>query len=31
MLVYTPGEVEAMRNGPFLRHALREAKVVYEA
>ena len=31
MLVYTPGEFEAMRNGPFLRHALREAKVVYEA
>src|SRR2546422_10869692 len=30
MLVYTPGEFEAMRNGPFLRHALREAKVVYE-
>ena len=31
MLVYTPGEFEAMRNGPFLRHALRNAKVVYEA
>jgi len=31
LLVYTPAELEAMRNGPFLRHALREAKVVYEA
>jgi predicted nucleotidyltransferase len=31
ILVYTPTEFEAMRDGPFLRHALREAKVVYEA
>lgn len=30
-LVYTPEEFEAMREGPFLRHALREAKVIYEA
>lgn len=31
LLVYTPEEFEAMREGPFLRHALREAKVIYEA
>lgn len=30
-LAYTPEEFEAMREGPFLRHALREAKVIYEA
>jgi predicted nucleotidyltransferase len=31
LLVYTPGEFELMRDRPFLRHALREAKVIYEA
>lgn len=31
LLVYTPAELEAMRERPFLRHALRDAKVIYEA
>jgi uncharacterized protein len=31
LVVYTPGEFEAMKDRPFLRHALRDAKVVYEA
>jgi hypothetical protein len=31
LLVYTAEEFEAMRGRPFLRHALREAKVIYEA
>jgi len=31
LLVYTPQEFEAMRERPFLRHALRDAKVIYEA
>ena len=31
LLVYTSDEFEAMREGLFLRHALREAKVIYEA
>ncbi len=31
LLVYTPEEFEAMRERPFLRRALREAKVIYEA
>jgi len=31
LLVYTPAELEAMRERPFLRHALRNAKVIYEA
>ena len=31
LLVYTPDEFEAMRQGSFLVHALRQAKVVYEA
>jgi len=31
LLVYTPAEFEAMRDRPFLRHALRDATVIYEA
>lgn len=31
ILVYTPEEFETMRAGQFLRHALHEAKVIYEA
>ncbi len=31
ILVYTPDEFEAMRRGHFLRHALRDGKVIYEA
>jgi len=31
LLVYTPAEFEAMRDRPFLRHALRDAMVIYEA
>jgi len=31
LLVYTGQEFEAMREGLFLRHTLREAKVIYEA
>lgn len=31
LLVYTPGEFAAMTQRPFLRHVLREAKVLYEA
>jgi uncharacterized protein len=31
LLVYTPAEFEAMRDRPFLRHALRDAMVLYEA
>ncbi len=31
ILVYTPSEFEAMRRGRFLRHALVNGRVVYEA
>ena len=31
LLVYTPAEFEAMKDRPFLRHALRDATVIYEA
>ncbi len=31
ILVYTPDEFEAMRHGHFLRHALLDGKVIYEA
>jgi predicted nucleotidyltransferase len=31
LLVYTPAEFEAMREVPFLRLALRDARVVFEA
>jgi len=31
ILVYTPDEFEAMRDGRFLRQALADGKVVYEA
>ena len=31
ILVYTPGEFEATRHGRFLRHALADGRVVYEA
>ena len=31
LLVYTPDEFEMMRDRAFLRHALREAKVIYGA
>jgi predicted nucleotidyltransferase len=31
LLVYTPSEFEMMKDRPFVRHALRHAKVVYEA
>lgn len=30
LLVYTPEEMERMRDRPFLRHALRTGKVLYE-
>jgi predicted nucleotidyltransferase len=29
LLVYTPAEFEGMKDRPFLRHALRDAKVLY--
>jgi len=31
LLVYTPSEFEHMRDRPFLRHALRDARIIYEA
>ena len=31
ILVYTPEEFEAMRHGHFLRRALVDGKVIYEA
>lgn len=31
LLVYTPDEFETMRSSPFLRHALKESRVVYAA
>lgn len=31
LLVYTPAEFEVMKTRPFLRHVLREAKVLYAA
>ena len=31
LLVYTPQEMEAMRDRPFMRHALATGKVLYEA
>jgi len=31
LLAYTPSEFEAIKNRPFLRHALRDAIVIYEA
>jgi len=31
ILVYTPEEFEAMRRGHFLRRALVDGKVIYEA
>ena len=31
LLVYTPAEFETMKDRPFLRHALRDATVIYEA
>lgn len=31
LLVYTPHEMEAMADRPFVRHALAEGKVLYEA
>lgn len=31
LLVYTPQEIERMRDRPFLRHALATGKVLYEA
>ena len=31
LLVYTPAEFETMKDRPFLRHALRDAVVIYEA
>jgi len=30
LLVYTPDEIERMRERPFLRHALKTGKVLYE-
>ncbi|MBC7251540.1 MAG: nucleotidyltransferase domain-containing protein [Anaerolineae bacterium] len=30
LLVYTPQEMEQMRDRPFLRHALKTGKVLYE-
>ncbi|SHG34261.1 Nucleotidyltransferase domain-containing protein [Desulfacinum infernum DSM 9756] len=30
LIAYTPEEMERMRNRPFLRHALRTGKVLYE-
>jgi predicted nucleotidyltransferase len=30
LLVYTPQEIERMRNRPFLRHPLKTGKVLYE-
>ena len=30
LLAYTPQEMERMRDRPFMRHALRTGKVVYE-
>ncbi|MBO9312053.1 MAG: nucleotidyltransferase domain-containing protein [Chloroflexus sp.] len=30
LLVYTPEELQAMRDRPFLRHALATGKVLYE-
>jgi predicted nucleotidyltransferase len=30
LLVYTPQEMEAMRDRPFMRHALATGKVLYE-
>jgi predicted nucleotidyltransferase len=30
LLVYTPQEMEQMRERPFLRHALKTGKVLYE-
>jgi predicted nucleotidyltransferase len=30
LLVYTPQEIEQMRDRPFLRHILRTGKVLYE-
>jgi len=31
ILVYTPEEFDAMRDGHFLRRALLDSKVIYEA
>jgi len=31
LLAYTPQEFEAIRERPFIRHALREGRVLYEA
>jgi len=31
LVVYTPQEIERMRDRPFLRHALATGKVLYEA
>ena len=31
LLVYTPAEFKTMKDRPFLRHALRDATVIYEA
>jgi hypothetical protein len=31
LLVYTPGEMEKMRETPLVRRALEEGKVLYEA
>ena len=30
LLVYTPRELEQLRDRPFLRHALKTGKVLYE-
>jgi len=30
LLVYTPDEIERMRERPFMRHALKTGKVLYE-